>query len=693
MNFFTAFEERVRVELAAMTDEGLLPADLDLSRISVEPPRDPSHGDVATNAALVLSKAAKKSPREIADRLAKGLEADASVLSAEVAGPGFINLRLTDSFWHSQILEILAAGVDYGSSEQGAGEKLNVEYVSVNPTGPLHVGHARVAVVGDALAALLEKAGYDVTREYYYNDTGGQIDALARSVYMRYRELLGEDIGEIPEGHYRGDYIIDVARSVVEQDGEQWLDQNETGWPEAFKEYIEADRTEPWPSLGPESGVQIGNRMYRSAAAAAYDMYLEMIGVSGKRVPDLWLSAKGYRVRSTDHPSSYFILNGIGESELRAAAEAAKVKDGDRWVEQANVGWLEAFRKKSVAAMMETVQEDLELLGVRQDVYFSEGDLHRGGAIAEAVKKLDEKGYIYRGVLDPPKGKVIEDWEPREQILFRATEFGDDVDRPLQKSDESWTYFAADIAYHVDKLERGFKHMINVWGADHGGHVKRLSAAVSALSNGEAEIDVRLCQMVRLLRDGKLVKMSKRAGDYVTLREVIAEVGRDVVRFIMLTRKNDAQLDFDFSAVVEQSKDNPVFYVQYAHARCQSVLRNAAAELPGVADELEKLDLDGLAGLEAPEEIALIRRLASWPRLVESAAAAHEPHRIAFFLQEIAAEFHGLWNRGNEDEQLRFIRPLDRDLTRARLALVTSVAMVIASGLAVMGVEPLDEMR
>lgn len=584
MNFFTAFEDRVRLELVAMTAEGLLPADLDLSRISVEPPRDPSHGDVATNAALVLSKAAKKNPREIADRLAKGLEADASVLSAEVAGPGFINLRLTDSFWHGQVLEILAAGADYGSSALGAGEKLNVEYVSVNPTGPLHVGHARVAVVGDALAALLEKAGYDVTREYYYNDAGGQIDALANSVHLRYRELFGEDVGEMPEGYYRGDYIIDVAKAIRSEDGEKWL--------------------------------------------------------------------------------------SIADDE-----------------------WRTPFRLKAVDAMMEIIREDLDLLGVHQDVFFSEGSLHEDGKIERAVSRLDEKGYIYRGVLDPPKGKVIEDWEPREQILFKATEFGDDVDRPLQKSDESWTYFAADIAYHVDKLERGFKHMINVWGADHGGHVKRLSAAVSALSDGEAEIDVRLCQMVRLLRDGKLVKMSKRAGDYVTLKEVIEEVGRDVVRFIMLTRKNDAQLDFDFSAVVEQSKDNPVFYVQYAHARCQSVLRNAAAELPGVADELDKLDLDGLAGLKAPEEMALIRRLASWPRAVESAAAAHEPHRIAFFLQDIAAEFHGLWNRGNEDERLRFIRPLDRDLTRARLALVTSVATVIASGLAVMGVEPLDEMR
>lgn len=584
MNFFKSYEERIKLHLEAMASSGFLPENLDLSHVSVEPPRDATHGDVATNAALVLSKAAGRNPREIAEKLGSALEIDEEVASVEIAGPGFINLRLADSFWHRQVLEVLKSGTDYGNSDLGGGEKLNVEYVSVNPTGPLHVGHARVAVVGDALAALLEKAGYDVTREYYYNDAGGQIDALARSVHMRYRELFGQDIGEMPEGHYQGDYIIDVAENIKAVDADKWLD--------------------------------------------------------------------------------------LEEQE-----------------------WLEPFREKSVAAMMEIVREDLDLLGVHQDVFFSEGSLHSGGQIQDAITKLNDKGYIYEGVLDPPKGKIIEDWEPRQQLLFKATEFGDDVDRPLQKSDKSWTYFAADIAYHVSKLERGFSHMINVWGADHGGHVKRLTAAVAALSGGAADIDVKLCQMVRLLRDGELVKMSKRTADFVTLKDIIEEVGRDVVRFIMLTRKNDAQLDFDFTSVVEQSRDNPVFYVQYAHARCQSVLRNAEAETQGIASKLEDVELSTLKRLGAPEEVALIRKIAAWPRAIESAAQAHEPHRIAFYLQELASEFHGLWNRGNEDESLRFIQVNDEELTRARLALIRAVSIVVASGLQVMGVEPVNEMR
>ncbi|MDP6345242.1 MAG: arginine--tRNA ligase, partial [Alphaproteobacteria bacterium] len=471
MNPYADIREQVIALIEGLSADGTLAGELDCAGVTVEAPRDPSHGDMATNAALVLAKQARMKPRDIAEPLAAGLAALDAVEAAEVAGPGFINLRLSDGFWRGCLLQVLDAGTTYGDSSLGAGRPVNVEYISTNPTGPLHVGHVRGAVYGDALASLLAKVGYAVCKEYYINDAGAQVDNLARSLHLRYRQALGEDIGAIPDGMYPGDYLVPVGQAIAERDGEKW------------------------------------------------------------RLPD----------------------------------EAA---------------WLDDFRRFGVAAMMAVIREDLRCLGIEQEVFFSEQSLHDGGGIDRALGELTEKGLIYTGVLEPPKGKTPEDWEPRPQTLFKSTEFGDDVDRPLRKSDGSWTYFAADIAYHRDKFERGFANMIDVWGADHGGYVKRMTAAVRALSDDQGELDVRLCQMVRLFRGGEPVRMSKRAGDFVTLRELVDEVGRDVVRFIMLTRKNDAPLDFDFEAVMEQSRDNPVFYVQYAHARVQSVFRHVVADLP-----------------------------------------------------------------------------------------------------------------
>ena len=587
MNPYRHFRDEVVRLLERMAAAGELPAGLDFGRVAVEPPRDPAHGDLSTNAAMVLAKPAGMPPRALAERLVPRLAEHAAVTAAEAAGPGFINLRLASSFWLDRLREVLRAGPAYGDSDMGRGTKVNVEYVSANPTGPLHVGHGRGAVFGDALAALLAKAGYAVTKEYYINDAGAQLEALARSVHFRYREALGQDLGAMPEGLYPGDYLVPVGRKLAERDGAKWL-------------------------AAPEEGPQ---------------------------------------------------------------------------------GWREACASFGRDEMMALIGADLAALGIRQDRTVSERDQHRTGKVGHAFESLKGKGLIYEGVLEPPKGRPIEDWEPRKQWLFRATEFGDDVDRPLKKSDGSWTYFAGDIAYHLDKIERGFGSLIDVWGADHGGYVKRMKAAVSALSDGKVDLDVKICQLVNLLRDGEPVKMSKRAGTFVTLREVVQEVGKDVVRFIMLTRRNDAPLDFDLVKVTEQSRDNPVFYVQYAHARARSVMRHAAVELPEIDLSPTALAAAPLDRLTDPAELGLIKLMAGWPRLVETAAEAHEPHRVAFYLYDLAAAFHALWNKGKDEASLRFLLPADRGLTTARLALVRGVAAVIASGLGVVGVQPAEEMR
>ncbi|MBF0267358.1 MAG: arginine--tRNA ligase [Alphaproteobacteria bacterium] len=578
-NCFRLFERVVKDALSS-----ILPKDIDPARIAVEPPRDSAHGDMATNAAMVLSKQAKMNPKALALQLAEKLRQHPDIVSVEVAGPGFINWRLSDAFWRAQLSAILKAGTSWGDSDIGKGQKVNVEYVSANPTGPMHIGHARGAVVGDALAALLEKAGHDVAREYYINDAGAQVDVLARSAHLRYREALGENIGPIPEGLYPGEYLIGAGQALAKAHGDKW----------------------------------------------------------------------------------------------RNAPEAE---------------WLAAFRLFAVDAMMDMIRDDLAALGVKHDVFTSERAMVDSGAVDAALKNLEERGLIYTGVLEPPKGKTPDDWEPRPQTLFKATDFGDDVDRPLKKSDGSWTYFASDIAYHKGKFERGFPVMIDVWGADHGGYVKRLQAAVKAITEGQGSLDVKLCQMVSLLKNGEPYKMSKRAGTFVTLRDLIDEVGKDVVRFIMLTRKNDAQLDFDLDKALEQSRDNPVFYVQYAHARACSVARHGAEMFPD--RDLSDAALSGvdLSSLQDADEMALIRLMAAWPRLVESAAESHEPHRVAYYLADLAAAFHGLWNRGRDEAQLRFLIGEKPDLSLARLALVRAVALVAASGLKVFGVEPVLEMR
>ncbi len=584
MNVFDYFRDIALKSLEDMAAAGDLPTGLDLQRVTVEPPRDPSHGDLSTNAAMVLAKPAGRAPRALAEPLAARLGAETEVAVAEVAGPGFINLRLIDDFWRARLAEILLAGTAYGDSELGQGQKVNVEYVSTNPTGPLTVGHARGAVVGDALASLLAKTGYQVTREYYMNDAGAQVDTLARSAYLRYCEALGRDIGEIPEGLYPGDYLKDVGAALAERHGPALLDK-----PEA--------------------------------------------------------------------------------------------------------DWLDEVREFTVAAMMDLIRRDLARLGIHQEVFSSERALVEAGGVDAALEALEKQGLIYTGVLEPPKGKTPDDWEPRPQILFRATQFGDDVDRPLKKSDGSWTYFAGDIAYHLDKFRRGAEVMIDIWGADHSGHVKRMKSAVSALTGGRGKLEVRICQMVKLTRGGQPVRMSKRAGTFVTLSDVLDDVGKDVVRFMMLTRKNDAPLDFDLEKVLEQSRDNPVFYVHYAHARARSVLRHAAEACPGIALEPEALARGPLHLLTDSDELGLIKSMAGWPRLVESAAEAYEPHRVAFYLYDLASAFHALWNRGNDDASLRFLLADQPELTSARLALVQGLASVIASGLAVFGVEPVEELR
>ena len=577
MNLFTDIRSAVLSALETMQGEGALPSDLDFANVAVEPPRDAAHGDMATNAAMVLAKPAKMKPRDIAEALATRLTADPRIESAEVAGPGFLNMRLSVALWQGVIGAVLEQGAEFGRSQSGQGKKVNVEYVSANPTGPLHVGHTRGAVFGDALASLLDYAGFDVTREYYINDGGAQVDVLARSVYLRYLEAHGQDVA-FEDGTYPGDYLIPVG-------------------------------------------------------------------------------------------------------------EALKDKVGDAYIGKPEADWLLDVREFSTEKMMDLIRADLASLGIEMDVFYSEKSLYGTGRIEAAINALKDKGLIYEGVLEPPKGKKPEDWEPREQTLFKSTEHGDDVDRPVMKSDGSWTYFAPDIAYHYDKVQRGFDMLIDVFGADHGGYVKRMKAAVSALSDGAVPLDIKLTQLVKLFKNGEPFKMSKRAGTFVTLRDVVDQVGPGATRFHMLTRKNDAPLDFDFDKVLEQSKDNPVFYVQYANARVNSVLRKAADagfDL-GAAPDLTQITHEA--------EIALAKKLAEWPRLVELAARTNEPHRIAFYLYDLASEFHALYNRGNDAPELRFLQEDSEATSISKIALARAAQVVICAGLSILGVEPVEEMR
>lgn len=577
MNLFGYFQAAVRGELSAMMFAGELPAGLDLSRVTAEPPRDATHGDVATNAAMVIAKPAGIPPKVLAENLARRLAKQPDVESAEVAGPGFINLRLKEAFWPKIIESTLVLGDAYGHSDLGKNKKTNVEYVSANPTGPLHVGHCRGAVFGDALAALLEATGHDVTREYYINDAGAQVDTIARSAYLRYLEALGQDVGEIPAGLYPGDYLKPVGQALADECGDKL-----------------------------------------------------------QKVPE--------------------------------------------------ETWLPLVRTKAMAMMMALIRNDLASLKIHQEVFFSEKSLHDSGEVRDTVADLRAAGHVYEGRLPPPKGEVPEDWEDREQTLFRATEFGDDMDRPLLKSDGSYTYFASDVAYSRNKIKRGFKELIYVLGADHGGYVKRLEALAAAIAGrGQIHVVVRLCQLVKLFRNGEPVRMSKRSGEFVTLREVVDEVGPDVLRFMMLYRKNEAPLDFDFAKVTEHSKDNPVFYVQYAHARVCSVLRNAA--LQGRATVAPDFSL-----LTDEAERIVVRRIAGYPKMLEGAALAHEPHRISFYLYELASDFHSLWNRGKESPQLRFIVDNDILITDTRLAFLKVIRYVLANGLRILGVTPVEEM-
>jgi arginyl-tRNA synthetase len=593
-NIFALMLDRVRAANDELAAAGMLPVGIDQSRIVVEPPREAAHGDMATNAALVLAKDARRKPRELAEAIAEKLRSDQLVAKVEIAGPGFINLTLEPKAWIAALRAVLEGGAGYGRSDLGQGTRVNLEYVSANPTGPMHVGHCRGAVFGDALANLLAFAGFEVTREYYINDAGVQVDALGRSAFLRYLEALGERIGPIPEGLYPGEYLVPLGAELAAEYGA------------TLKDMPEAD-------------------------------------------------------------------------------------------------WLPTVRNRAIDMMMAQIRNDLGALDVVHDVFFSERSLIEGprDRVAETIAALRRAGYVYEGRLHPPKGQAVEDWEDREQTLFRATDFGDDVDRPLMKSDGSYTYFASDIAYHQTKLDRGFGTMIDVWGADHGGYVRRMQAAVRAVGTvmnaASADLDVKIVQLVRLLRDGEPVKMSKRTGEFVTLREVVDEVGRDAVRFMMLYRKNDAVLDFDLTKVIEQSRDNPVFYVQYGHARGRSVLRNARGVVPELpTDPVRAMDVLSAASLDRLHdtgELALMRRLALYPRLVEAAADAHEPHRIAFYLYELASDFHAQWNRGKDAPHLRFISQNDPEMTVARLALVQGVVTVLASGLAVLGVEAPEEMR
>jgi arginyl-tRNA synthetase len=576
LSLYARYSELLDGILDELVAEGRLPAEASRKAVSVEPPRDPSHGDLATNAAMVLAKAAGTNPRALAGLIGPKLEALPGVTSVEVAGPGFINIRLADDSWRDELVTILATSERYGLSDIGNNERVNVEYVSANPTGPMHMGHCRGAVVGDALARLLEAAGFRVTKEYYVNDAGSQVDTLARSAHLRYREALGEDIGEIPEGLYPGDYLKPVGEALAEEFGDRFV--------------------------------------------------------------------------------------GALESE-----------------------WLEPFKQKTVAAMIELIKHDLGLLGIHHDIFASEAELQASGGVDAGLQTLRDKGLVYEGLLEAPKGETPDDWEPVELTLFKSTQFGDDQDRPMKKSDGSWTYFGADAAYHLQKA-RNADHLVNIWGADHAGTVKRVQAAVKALTDGRVDLDVKIIQMVKLLRAGEPIKMSKRAGNFVTLADVVREVGKDVVRFMMLTKRTDSMLDFDFAKVVEASKDNPVFYVQYAHARISSLQRKAA-------DAGVSLDAKADLSLLDAEELALVKLAAQYPRTVEGAAMAHEPHRIAFYLYDLAAALHALWNRGNDDTDRRFLIESKPELSRARLELARGIGQVIKNGLALMGVEAAEEMR
>jgi len=576
MNIFSCFEAEFQTIISNLVATKQVVAGLDTSRVVFELPRDESHGDIATNAAMVLAKQAGKSPRDLASLFASELEKIDGVIAVEIAGPGFLNLRIETRLWTREIADILAADLHYGKSEIGAGKPVNIEFVSANPTGPLHAAHARGAVIGDALAGLMEFCGWNVTREYYINDAGGQVDVLARSTYLRYCEALGHDIGEIPAGLYPGLY-------------------------------------------------------------------------------------------------------------LREVGEALAARDGDLYLDKAEDEWIAPLRSFAIDAIMTGIKTDLLALGIKMDQFSSERALVSSGAVQRAIDKLQQDGHLYQGVLQPPKGKEPEDWEPREQLLFKASAFGDDTDRPLQKSDGTWTYFAADVAYHLDKLDRTKGPLINIFGADHGGYVKRMTAAVAALSGQQDMLDIKLCQLVNLLDNGQPVKMSKRAGTFVTIEDVIAAVGADVIRFIMLTRRNDQTLDFDFAKVTEQSRDNPVFYVQYAHARACSVIRQF--EKDQVIPASANLDL-----ISDPAELAVVKMLVGWPKLVESAAMAHEPHRIAFYLVDLASRFHSLWNAGRENPSLRFILDDDTPTTAARMHLVQATSFVIRTGLNVLSIKALEEM-
>ena len=581
MNLFSDIHTRVIEALDVLVRAGDLPEGLDFANVTVEPPRDPLHGDMATNAAMVLAKPSGQKPRDIALKLAEQLMSDGRITAADVAGPGFLNLRLANDVWQGLIGQVLNMGQQYGTSSMGIGKKVNVEFVSANPTGPLHVGHTRGAVFGDALAGLLAFAGYDVTREYYINDGGAQVDVLARSVYLRYLEAHGQQVA-FEDGTYPGDYLIPVG-------------------------------------------------------------------------------------------------------------EALKMKVGDALVGKGEQFWLSEIREFATDQMMMLIREDLASLGITMDKFFSEKSLFGTGVIEKTIEGLRQDGLIYEGVLEPPKGKTPEDWEPREQTLFKSTEHGDDVDRPVMKSDGSWTYFAPDIAYHGDKVNRGFDQLIDILGADHGGYVKRMKAAVSALSGGKVPLDIKLMQLVKLFKNGEPFKMSKRAGNFVTLRDLVEQVGADVTRFVMLTRKNDAPLDFDFDKVLEQSRENPVYYVQYAHARGCSVMRRAADLGIDVSDAA--LATTDLTSVQHDSEIAVVKKVAEWPRLVEIAARTNEPHRIAFYLYELASDLHSLWNKGNEIPSLRFLQEDDKATSSAKIALVRSVCVVISAGLGILGVTPAEEMR
>ena len=583
MNPFSHFKRILDDTLMQLVDEGVLPEGVDTAKVVVEPPRDPAHGDITTNAAMVLAKPASKPPREIADHLCRVLERHDDIALAEIAGPGFVNIRISKAFWPGFIRSVLASGEIFADSTLGQGRLVNVEYVSANPTGPLHVGHCRGAVFGDALANLLVATGHDVTREYYTNDAGSQIDTLVDSVFLRYLEALGEEIGEIPSGLYPGDYLLPIGELLAEE----------------FSE----------------------------------------------------------KLKTMDHAQRHALI-----------------------------------KERSISAMMDLIRDDLATLGIHQNVFFSERILHENGKISETIQAMRDAGLVYEGRIPPPKGQLPEDWEDREQTLFRATEFGDDIDRPLMKSDGSFTYFAADVAYARDKIERGFSELVFVLGADHGGYVKRLKAVTRALSQNKVTADALLCQLVRLFRGGQPVKMSKRAGEFVTLREVVDEVGADVLRFMMLTRKNDAPLDFDFQKVTEQSRDNPVWYVQYAHARIGSAFSKAKLEVGKAATELSELSDETLLLLDDETEQRIIALIAGWPRAVELAAINREPHRLAFYLYEVAAEFHSYYNKGKDQPQLRFILPKQVHLTQARLALLQMIRYTLSSGLNILGVEPVDEM-